>query len=248
MASNYITVYVKNPVGDLIEISFDPAHGLDGAAAALTALYPEEYPPHRTSVFSLSDEHTPLNESILCSIVTEPSFCQLISIDQVTLRGTNMSYDRTYRHWHFRLENQEECHVYLEYGPDILQKMKTAIRRGIRISPTFDITYRIPMRIARGNGFRNRSTMLNYVREVISMRDIHVIDAVLMKTMPSGFMEDNMPTEDVFCSCGYVVKAKSMNAHRDTKYKHAEGDKEGRIFLERVKQYVDSLKGTQASP
>ena len=66
-----VTVTVKTLSGDLIELSVDPALGLDGVETALTLFDSEQFPQEITKVSFLNeDENTLTNETFLLAIVS----------------------------------------------------------------------------------------------------------------------------------------------------------------------------------
>lgn len=260
MASESFTVSVKTLLGDLIRVEVKPNFTkwhypereehypvIHDLKFAMHAFDPIAYPalrsvyipvPKEEEMNEITDE-TRIDANDLFLIIVKPEpMCQLIQMDEVTLPGTNASYPRSYYHWHFRLESQEECHVYLRYDEAIRQQIAFA---ALGPMTEFDITYRMPMHVGRGNGYRSMNHMLNGSRIFMNLRDAYVIRAILTKTMPAGFETEKGAQEEVFCDCGFVIESKKMKAHLNTKLKHKNGDAYGKSFLAMAEAYVNSL-------
>ena len=229
MASPYISVTVKTLSGELLAVEVDPALGLKGVAHALSASSPEEFPSATTRVIHLDESTTLSSESILGVIKESSPMCELLSKNEITLPGTNASYEASYHLWTFRLENASIANVYL--------RMNTAL-------PQFNVLIDKEFRTACTTGEYAIETPLYYKADHISLRDAHIISAVIHKQMPPGY-----PHEDVsrfkersfFCQCGHIVQGAKLKQHLATKLKHPLGDEDGKAFLLRAQQYIDTL-------
>lgn len=261
--SNRITVTVKTLVGDLLSVEVE-AHFMKwhyphlnrypvmhDLKYAMNTIDPIAYPALRSTYTLVSKEdeevkeatdETRIHQDEMFFLFVKPEpMCQLIQQDEVTLPHINASREESFIHWHFRLENEEDCHVYLRYDESIRQQIASSMNSPPGPMTQFDITYQMPMRVSRGFSYRSIHHMLNGSSEFMNVRDAHVIRAVLQKTMPAGFEMEQYVLKECFCECGFVVDYKKMRAHLNTKHKHKNGDPCGKDFLSKTQVYVDSL-------
>lgn len=229
MASPYISVFVKTLSGEVLAVEVDPSLGLKGVAHALAAHSPEEFPSATTRVIHVDDSTTLSSESILAVVQESSPICQLLFKKEITLPATKHFCEASYHVWAFRLAMGNIAIVYLRMNAP---------------RPEFNILVDEYLIGATMFGAFTIEDSLHRNADQIPLHDAHIISAVIHKLMPSGY-----PREDVFrhkersffCECGHIVQGAKLKQHLATKRKHPLGDEDGKAFLYRAQQYIDTL-------
>jgi len=257
MASSHITVFVKPLFGDTLAVEVDPTLGLQGVADKLSLEDSKNFPPALTRVFFVDpDSDTLTTDSLLGVVISDELAQRLLSKSEITLPGTNASYEGHYIQWMVRLENGSTAHIYVRNG--II---------GIQINITVDSHYIVaPMSgykciedaIYRHNAYYGTESTRH-----VSLRDEYFIskllqaypwykpylndprvdendnDHLILRSFYPGYQPANRDRL-VFCECGHVVKASSMKQHLATKVKHPNGEKDGKDFIALVDSYLET--------
>lgn len=228
-----VTVFVKTLSGGLT-VEVDPALGLNGVRQALHSFSPEEFPLDRLVVINMDRTNPPLtDESVLLVVINDEPMCNIISVEDEVLPGTNRSYEVPCRHWTFMLESGEECHVYRYKNPKQKYPHYTISKRAYKIGSI--------------DGPQNIENLLGGITgtEILTPRDAFVINLSLRHQETMQFEQhpvlwDTTKTALIFCECGLVVARDKMKAHLKTKVKHVVGDEKGREFMEKARDYVSN--------
>lgn len=231
--STEITVTVKPMQGDLIQLTVNPLGGMLAVQSALTDFDSDTYKPFQFRLFFLDEEATELTDgAMLGVVVTGEPMTRLKEIQKdVILPGTNASYSMTYKVFTFELSSPFHPVLYVY-----------TFNNGRNwFFPCFK-----PMKLATGLGFTTYLwDVYHSLTEIqfFSISDAYAVIQILKKFFPNA---PSTPTcgngsDSVYCSCGCIVKQKSMKAHLKTKAKHANGDARGKEFLQKVADYVQFL-------
>ena len=224
-----VNVTVKTLSGDLIELSVDPALGLDGVEAALTAFDSDTYAPFQFRCFFIDEEVTELtHDAILGLIFVEEPMARLEEIQEnITLPGI----EAIFKLFKFKLSSSQPFYVY------------------VRRCPNFYIYYWSFSLMTIPEDVHDRSSSLNsFSFTMTHTLHLSIPDAYIISQILRNFLTDKediifaFKNQSIYCECGHIVKSTYMTQHLNSKFKHNNGDTKGKVFLARVTTYIESLE------